>query len=61
MSVGGVTFHDTNTLILGTAGSSSSTPIVYLAGDMTLSADDDILINDAIRYTDTSINHYCRG
>jgi autotransporter-associated beta strand protein len=54
VSVGGVTFHDTNTLILGTAGSTSSTPIVYLAGDMTLSADDDILINDAIRYTDTS-------
>ena len=54
VSVGGVTFHDTNTLILGTAGSTSLTPIVYLAGDMTLSADDDILINDAIRYTDTS-------
>ncbi|NCW63919.1 MAG: hypothetical protein EBW04_07385, partial [Betaproteobacteria bacterium] len=54
VSVGGVTFHDTNTIILGSAGSTSSTPIVYLAGDMTLSADDDILINDAIRYTDTS-------
>jgi hypothetical protein len=54
VSSGGVTFHDTDTIILGTSGSTSSTPIVYLAGDMTLTADEDILINDAISYTDAS-------
>ena len=50
-SVGGVIFNDTDSIILGTSGTTSSTPIVYLAGNMTLTADDDILINDAISYT----------